>query len=142
MQIVCQACRGVHFCEARASGGAAAGHVTDPSVMFYLLPMPAGSAGRGRATEDDDGPPAKRPKAKAKGKAKAKAAATMPSELEGINGLPGMCWGYNSPKRGCRWAKPNESCRAGKHACMRCGADHPQHRCPKKDESSTQQKKE
>ena len=113
--------------------------MSDPKVMFHLLPLPAGAnASAPKRPLDDaaDPPPSgggKRPKSKGKdGKGNSKqrtAPRNMPTELQGMNattraGNP-ICFNYNL-KCGCDKAAPGKKCPRGLHICCHpnCGKTH------------------
>lgn len=98
----------------------------DSTVNFHLLPLPQSG------TKKVADPPIKKIK-KVKGKGNGK----MPRELLGLNQSTAsgdrICYNYNL-KHGCKYAKPGQSCKKGKHICMKCQGQHSQLACKKSDE--------
>ena len=110
----------------------------DSSVNFHLLPLPQNRTKppKGDKTikaDSDDASPIVKKKGKGKGKGKSK----VPKQLKGLNtNTPEgdrVCFNYNLA-HGCSYAKGGDSCKRGKHACMKCFGSHPQHKCRKADE--------
>lgn len=116
---------------------------TDPSVVFMLLPLPLGRQGaavnaktlakrplEGASADSPNKTKGKRNKGGGKGKAK-KGEPKMPDEFKGLklNISTGerICWNYNLKDQKCTFAAAGESCKRGRHVCMKCEATHPQY---------------
>ncbi len=98
---------------------------SDSSINFHVLPVPNGKIKKN--------PPAIKPAKpdkikKGKGKGKGKS----PKELIGLShntdGRERICFNFNLA-HGCKFAKAGKACKRGKHVCVQCFADHPQHAC-------------
>ena len=126
----------------------------DHTITFYLLPMPTGhhpktsversdepgapKKKRKRAADRKDtprAPHAPQPASKGSGKGKGKTPSRMPPEFQNKqlhHNLPGggrICWNFNL-KKGCQFAKTNETCARGAHQCLKCLGAHALHECP------------
>ena len=118
---------------------------SDPSVMFHLIPMPAGKQpGPAKASADKVDDPStknvpikKKEKIKAKGKGKGgngkpSSKGKMPAELIGLHQQDKsgrrMCYNYNLAK-GCDLAGAGQTCSKGVRICMKCFGAHPAHQC-------------
>ena len=103
---------------------------SDSSINFHLLPVPVGKV-------KSNPPPIKPDKPDKVKKGKGKGKGKTPKELIGLstntdNGER-ICYNYNL-SHGCKFAKAGKACKRGKHVCMKCFSDHPQHKCRKDDE--------
>ena len=100
---------------------------SDSTVNFHLLPLPQSVVKK--ADPIIKPPTIKKVKGKGKGK--------MPRELLGLNQNAAsgerICYNYNL-KHGCKFAKPGQSCKKGKHICMKCQGQHSQLACKRTDE--------
>lgn len=114
---------------------------TDPQVVFLLLPLPAHKSSVGgqrqqqpqhkRQTSPHAESPQRFKKRKGGGKGKGKKGTpNMPEEIRGMksNTSSGerICWNYNLTSQKCQFAKPGQSCKRGRHVCMKCEGNHPQ----------------
>ncbi len=103
----------------------------DTTVTSHLLPLP----GKGKTNNPTDDPDKviKYPKIKVK---KVKGKGKMPKDLIGLNpngpGGERLCYNFNL-KHGCKFAKAGQSCKCGKHLCMKCDGPHPQMSCKAPD---------
>ena len=101
---------------------------SDNTVTFHLLPLPGKAKPGGSVDDHDKDKPPKKDKKVKKIKGKGK----MPKDLVGMNpngpGGERLCYNYNL-KHGCKFAKAGQSCKRGKHLCMKCHGPHPQMAC-------------
>ena len=101
---------------------------SDNTVTFHLLPLPGRAKPGGSVDDHDKDKPPKKDKKVKKVKGKGK----MPKDLVGMNpngpGGERLCYNYNL-KHGCKFAKAGQSCKRGKHLCMKCHGPHPQMTC-------------
>lgn len=101
---------------------------TDAAINFKLLPLPQGKTSKPDKVIKD--PKIKKVKGKGKGK--------MPKDLIGMSpntsGGDRICYNFNL-KHGCKYAKPGQSCKRGRHVCMKCHGNHSQISCKKADDA-------
>ena len=124
---------------------------TDPSVLFFLLPLPTGrSLPASAPAVDGNARSSKRRKKKQQaatdnaggGKGVGKGAQSkgssgnpsrMPEELKGLKSAnergERICWNYNLEHSKCSFAGPGKQCKRGWHICMKCLKAHPQYQC-------------
>ena len=101
---------------------------TDAAINFHLLPLPAGRVKPDKVIK----PPKKVKGGKGQGKGK------MPKDLVGM--VPNMangdriCYNFNL-KHGCKFAKVGQSCKRGRHVCIKCHGNHSVVSCKKSDAS-------
>jgi hypothetical protein len=99
----------------------------DPAASFS-------SKKRARLRKQTQGAPPPAP-AQGKGAGKSKGGKSgggpVPADLVALGcvsmtpGMERICYGYNTPARGCTGAAPGGSCNRGKHVCAKCFQVHP-----------------
>lgn len=101
---------------------------TDAAINFHLLPLPMGKTKPVKVDKPDKIKKAKGSKGGGKGK--------MPKDLVGLspNAPNGdrICYNFNL-KHGCKFAKPGQSCKRGRHICIKCHGNHGMASCKKTD---------
>ena len=101
---------------------------TDAAINFHLFPLPTGRVKPDKVIR----PPKKIKGGKGQGKGK------MPKDLLGMspNTSNGDCICYNfNLKHGCKFAKVGQSCKRGRHLCIKCHGNHSLASCKKSDAS-------